>query len=118
MSKTRGDHAEKIAVEFLKKNKFRVVQNNYHCRWGEIDIIARYNDILAFTEVRYRKTNCYGHAWETVNTAKQQRIIKTAQTFLLENSKYEEFCLRFDLISLDGDLNDPDIEWFQNAFTL
>ena len=118
MSRQRGDHAEKIAVDLLRKNKLRIVETNYHCRWGEIDIIARDNDILAFVEVRYRKTSQYGHAWETVDTNKQQRIIKTAQYYLLNNEKYEQLNPRFDLISMDGELDDPDIEWFQSAFTL
>lgn len=116
MSKTRGDIAENLAIAFLRKRKLKIVETNYHCRWGEIDVIARENDILAFIEVRYRKSIRFGNAWETVNKSKQQRIIKTALHFIANHPEYNYFDLRFDLVSMTGELHKPEIDWFPAAF--
>jgi len=117
MSKARGDIAENIAAKLLRGKKLKILETNYRSRWGEIDIIARENDILVFIEVRYRESNFYGSAPETVDYNKQQRIIKTALHFLATHSEFEKHAFRFDLIGMSGALNDPDIYWLQSAFT-
>lgn len=116
MSKTRGDIAEKIATKYIQKQRLRIIEANYKSRWGEIDLIALDNDILVFIEIRYRKSTNFGTALETVDNNKRQRIIKTAQYFLFNNPQYEKLDARFDLIGLTGELEKPDIEWFQAAF--
>ena len=68
-----GRWGEEQAARFLRHRGWRIVQTNYACRLGEIDIIAQRLGILAFVEVKTRKNDCYGEAREFVTAPKQQR---------------------------------------------
>ncbi|TNF93422.1 MAG: YraN family protein [Gammaproteobacteria bacterium] len=116
MQNTSGEIAEQMAREYLVKNGIKVLDTNYRSRCGEIDIIAMDNDIIAFVEVRYRHSNAFGMAHETVGPAKRRRIIQTAQHYLQSNRKFSNHAARFDLLCLDGDLDQANFQWFKSAF--
>ena len=107
-----GNAAESLAAAWLEQQGLRIVTRNYHCRSGEIDLIARDGDSLVFVEVRLRRSSAFGGAAESVNRAKQTRILSAARHYLMNQP--EQPC-RFDVIALDA-LDADSIEWLRDAF--
>jgi putative endonuclease len=100
-----GDLGEKLAKEFLEKNGYLIVDRNYSKRWGEIDIIAiSQENELVFVEIKTREVTDTQSAFppeDSVNFIKQQKIIKTAQTFLYESNYSEDVNWRIDVIAIE-----------------
>lgn len=90
-----------MAARFLKRAGYRIVERNFRCRAGEIDIVARDGDTLVFVEVRTRATGEYGTALEAVGAAKQAQVIKVARVYLQMRKPRFEDC-RFDVIGITG----------------
>ncbi|AMO69462.1 MAG: putative endonuclease [Zhongshania aliphaticivorans] len=115
-----GARAEQAACRYLQKQKLKVIAKNYRCRFGEIDIVCRSDEHLVFVEVRYRHSAHFGSAAETVNFAKQQRIILTARHYLSCNAgakQYSELPCRFDVIEASpGNSGELQLNWLPNAF--
>jgi putative endonuclease len=111
-TREQGLLAERLALRFLSKQGLKLIDQNYHCRGGEIDLIMQDGDTLVFVEVRYRKSNAFGSAVETVNYTKQQRIIHTAQHYIQAKQKYSFNC-RFDIVGIN---DNNQIEWLKDAF--
>ena len=115
----KGKAAEDIACGYLEKNGLRLIDKNFHSRYGEIDLIMQHQEVLVFIEVRYRKNQDYGGATASITPAKQKKIHKTALYFM--QLKGREFNARIDVIAM-SDNNSPfddeslNIEWIQNAF--
>lgn len=116
-NKTLGMRGEEIALEFLKKRRFRVLETNYRCRCGEIDIIARDGSELVFVEVKTRRTSSYGPPQLSVTPFKQRQISKAALTWLTKNGLMEKNA-RFDVIGVLLRDNGPLVEHIKNAFDL
>ncbi len=74
------------------------------------------SNTLVFVEVRYRKDNKFSSAIETVDTHKQNKIIKTAKLFLQKHSEYQQSVCRFDVVGVESDLKYPEITWIKDAF--
>ncbi len=107
----RGKNAENQAQDFLINKGLTTVCRNYRCKQGELDLIMRDGQTLAIVEVRYRKSNVYGSALESVTRSKQACIIAATQHYLM---KHREDCpLRFDVVAIAGN---GEITWIQNAF--
>lgn len=102
-----GDLGEKIAKEYLEKHGYLIVDQNYSKRWGEIDIIAvSQENELVFIEIKTRETCEVTSAFlpeDSVNYQKQQKIIKTAQTFLYESKYSDDVSWRIDVIAIEID---------------
>ncbi len=111
-----GDYWEDVAFNFLKKKQLINIKRNYNCKLGEIDIIMTDKDTLVFIEVKYRKNSDWVSAAESVTKAKQKKIIRSAQLYLLQNKKYDNWNCRFDVVSIQGDKQNPEIDWIENAF--
>ncbi len=105
-----GKDGEEKACNYLKSKKYKILEKNYRCLYGEIDIIAKYNNTLVIIEVKYRKSAKFGKGYEAVNYTKQQKIIKTLQYYI--NEKNVKMPVRFDVISID----DNEITHIENAF--
>jgi len=110
-----GNRAEKLALKFLKKSGLKPHENNYSCRFGEIDLIMWDQDYLVFVEVRYRKSGSFGGALESVDTRKQTKLRRTAEHYL-QNLKNNDVPCRFDILCINGNLNKPEYQWIKNAF--
>lgn len=108
-----GDEAETRALTFLKRQGLSLIERNYHCRRGEIDLIMLDTNCLVFVEVRMRNNKFYGSGADTVTRSKMRKIATTAQHYLTTHTIEGNLDCRFDVISID-----EDIDWFQNAFTL
>jgi len=87
MSRVEGQAGEDLASEVLVRNRYRILEKNYHSRFGEIDIIAEKNRIIHFIEVKYRKNQGFGLPQEFVTKSKINKILKTAKIYLYENEE-------------------------------
>jgi putative endonuclease len=114
--KKLGCDGEACAVDFILKRDLRVIEQNFRCRFGEIDIIALDKKTVCFIEVKTRRSLDYGLGSEAVGKSKQQKIVKTA-LFYLAGKGWGERDFRFDVISiLLADTGSSQIEYLQSAF--
>jgi putative endonuclease len=112
-----GKIGESIAVKFLKKNGYKILQQNYRCALGEIDIIARDGDVLTFVEVKARRTDQYGGPKWAVTPRKQRKISMVALDYLKMTEQMDSEA-RFDVVAIRMWSEQPDIEIVRNAFEL
>lgn len=110
-----GDAAEDLAVGHLERLGFRVLERNFTCRWGELDVVAEQGELLAFVEVRMRATAVWGDPAHTISRAKQRRIVRATLHWLFRNAGRNR-ALRFDVISIVGRGADARVEHIPNAF--
>jgi putative endonuclease len=113
-----GREGESTAVTFLKKKGYRILEKNFCSKLGEIDIIAEHEGLLVFFEVKARADHKFGHPFNAVNSAKQKKIIQTAQSFLVSKRIIDQ-PMRFDVIGMTSDPESPDslkVEHLENAF--
>lgn len=120
MNKTElGLWGEEQAARFLRRKGYRIVQRNFRCRFGEIDVIARKGEILAFVEVKLRKNDAFAEAREFVTTAKQQRLMRSALVWMAAHAC--ELQPRFDVVEIYApqgmDTQRLDIRHWENAFS-
>lgn len=104
-----GDAGEDQALRFLQEQGLKLVERNFSCKGGEIDLVMQDGRGLVFVEVRKRANNGYGGAAASVTSRKQARLVIAAQTFL-QRYKMPPPC-RFDVIAIDG----AAMEWLRNA---
>lgn len=108
-----GSEKEQLAAEYLEKRGFQILNRNFYCRQGEIDLIAESPEhILVFIEVKYRKNDRNGLPEEAVTISKQRRIKKAAQVYLYYHREKTEKECRFDVVSILGE----EIRLIENAF--
>ena len=107
-----GTRKEELAADFLTRRGVKILERNFRCRQGEIDLIGRDGRYLVFFEVKYRKTARNGIPAEAVGYVKQQRIRYTAQFYLYSRHYQEDMPCRFDVVSILGD----QISWIRDAF--
>lgn len=80
-----GRIGEIIAEKYLSQRGFSIVQRNWTCRWGEIDLIVERDNVLAFVEVKYRTSPISGHPSEALNFSKRKSLQRTINTYLAKN---------------------------------
>lgn len=124
-----GQWAEQYAKQFLEQQGLCCLAQNYHSRYGEIDLVMCCADYLIFVEVKARAFTAIASAQAVISTAKQIKVAKTALYFLQQHIKFAHFFCRFDVISIDFkekfmDQKDSDfaglaydLQWIENAFT-
>lgn len=115
MNKKKGKQGENIAVAYLKRKNYEILNLNFYTPYGEIDIIARDNKVLVFVEVKLRKNESYGHVLEQLKEKQKERIIYSAQHYLEQNELYATDC-RFDYIALYDNLGELELNHIENAF--
>ncbi len=98
--KETGNLGEQLAQAYLKKHGFRIIETNYLCTFGEIDIISKKGDTLVFTEVRSKTGDEFGTPEESVTPAKQARLRKSAARYLQTHPKLPELW-RIDVIAIE-----------------
>ena len=106
--------AEQLAAQYLQQQGLKLLQINYRCRLGEIDLILQDGDTHVFVEVRLRSSSAFGGAAASIDARKQAKIVRTAQHYLSKLHRIPP--CRFDAILMQStDMNK--IEWLKNAFT-
>lgn len=111
-----GAQAEQTAAQYLQREGLRLLQSNYRCRFGEIDLILKDRDTLVFAEVRLRSRSDFGGAAASIDDHKQHKLILAAQHYLSSVSPTPP--CRFDAVLLASAEGGEGIEWLQNAFQL
>jgi putative endonuclease len=112
--RSAGSEAERIARRHLEAHGLTIVAENYRCRMGEIDLVATEGDTLVFVEVRLRSHRGYGGAAESIDAAKQRRLVAAARHFAMRNRA--DCPMRFDAVLLDS-LAPPTLEWRRDVIT-
>lgn len=113
--KAVGKNGEDFVAVYLTEQGMQVVARNYYSRYGEIDLIARDGDTMAFIEVKTRKGVQYGVAAEAVGMVKQRKLIKTAYCYIMEND-LDGYNFRFDIAQVYYKTGSMEIEYIKNAF--
>jgi putative endonuclease len=107
-----GEEAERLAAAYLERQGLHILERNYQCRFGEIDLIARDGRIVVFIEVRQRRSNVFGGAAASITPAKRTKLLRAARHYLSRHSPPPP--CRFDALLLQGAT--PSIEWIRDAF--
>src|SRR3990167_4768095 len=102
MSTVRGMAGEDAAKKILMTQGLGLITSNYHCRFGEIDLIMQDGDYLVFIEVRQRGSMAFGGALASITGAKQQKLIKSAQHYQCMQKKPSKNPCRIDVLTLQG----------------
>jgi putative endonuclease len=108
----RGVPAEGLAAAFLEREGLRIVERNYRCRFGEIDLVARSGPVLVFVEVRARSSEAFGGAAGSITGTKRRRLVAAARHYLARH-RVDRAC-RFDVVLVRG--REGAIEWLADAF--
>ena len=112
-----GDWAEKLACDWLQSRKLILIEHNFHSRYGEIDLIMKDRDCLVFVEVKYRKNTIYGSAEDSITKKKFDRMVATAEKYLLTKGYSINTEVRFDAMAIspskESDLHCT-INWIKN----
>lgn len=116
LKQKQGFAAEDLACQYLSRQGLKLIERNYRCRVGELDIIMEDGPDLVFVEVRSRHNNHYGTPAETITPAKQRRLIRAA-LFFLQQHRLDVSC-RFDIIAISQKNGEPNLEWIKNAFQM
>lgn len=106
-----GSDYERIAGEYLKLHGYEILEYNFRCKSGEVDLIAKDGEYLVFCEVKYRKDDRKGEPLEAVTLEKQKRISKVAGYYIARTHNINMPC-RFDVIGILGN----EIQVVKNAF--
>ena len=115
-----GLKGEADALLFLKKNGYRILEKNYRCNLGEVDIIALKKRVLVFVEVKVRSTDKFGSPEYAISKRKRRQIIRTAETYLFRNNINDVDC-RFDVVAINYNVDNslsPEFKLLENAFQL
>lgn len=108
--RVQGEHFENLALNFLEKEGFSLLEKNFYCKYGEIDIILRKSDLIVFVEVKQRSSKSFGTGFDAISYTKQKKMYLTAQNFLYKHS-LENFNFRFDAVVFDEKDN---CHWIKN----
>lgn len=111
----KGRKGEDLAADFLASRGCRLVERNFRCAAGEIDLIVRDGEALVFVEVKSRCGSRFGLPQESVSIAKQRRLTRLALWYLREK-RFEGHPARFDVVAVTWNGGKPEVTWIVNAF--
>ena len=111
-----GRRGEDAALHHLESAGLELVERNYRCRAGEIDLVMRDARTLVLVEVRRRSGAGWGGAAASVGARKQRRLVLAARHLLLTHPALRGLPARFDVVAIDGPDGAPVIEWIRDAF--
>ena len=112
-----GQEAESCCCDYLQKQGLNLIEKNFHCRFGEIDLVMKENNTIVFIEVRYRKNNHFGGAAASVTPAKQKKVRTSAESYLQINAIKNN--ARIDVVAMTENPDNVDgfsFNWIKNAF--
>ncbi|MBT8083780.1 MAG: YraN family protein [Woeseia sp.] len=114
---TKGARAEVYARKFLERHGLRYVDRNIRCRFGEIDLVMRSDQLLVFAEVRFRRARNLISAVESIDRNKQRKLAQTASWYLSRSKRWQSCAVRFDVVAIDGRSDGQyALQWIQDAF--
>ncbi len=110
-----GRWAEDAAAAYLTGQGLRLLERNFRCRFGEIDLVMADGAVLVFVEVRYRRSDAFGGGLESVGRSKQRKLLAAARYYLARHGGAGVRC-RFDVVSVTRRHYAPDFSWVRDAF--
>lgn len=113
-----GKDAEALAARYLADRGLALVTANFRARVGELDLVMTERGVLVVVEVRARRRTNVATPAATVGRGKQRRLIRATSYFLLRHRQFAQWPVRFDVVSVTGELADPEIRWSRAAFTV
>ncbi len=119
MKQKLGKLGESLASDYLAKKGFIIVENNYRCFDGEIDIIAKREDLLIIVEVKTRSRIDSEETLLSITKSKQRKISRATADFVEKNQQYSDYYIRFDVITVikDTALEEYSINHYDDAFS-
>jgi len=114
-NKKTGKIGEDIAIDFLKKKGYKIIERNYRCVFGEVDIVARDRNDIVFVEVKSRRSEYFGDPTDAVDFNKQKKISKIALNYMNEK-RLDNHDARFDVIAIKLSPNGNTVKLIENAF--
>ena len=117
--KASGDQFEELASQYLLEHGLRIVDRNFRCKVGEIDIIALHNEHLVFVEVRARSNARFAGAAASVDRRKQTKLVRSASMYLQMSPQWAAMACRFDVIAFEPrqSTSNNNIRWIRGAFS-
>ncbi|MCB1828205.1 MAG: YraN family protein [Coxiellaceae bacterium] len=112
--RAKGEQKEQRAARYLQQQGLTLIESNFLCKMGEIDLIMQEGKTLVFVEVRYRQSNHYGSALESIDRNKQRKLHKTATYYLQQHNILNKVDCRFDAVCFEDDT----IFWYDNILLL
>ena len=112
-----GRKSESLAVKHLKRKGYKILEQNFRTKMGEIDIIAKDKGVIVFVEVKARRSDRFGDPKWAVTFKKQKKISMAALQYL-KATEQSNTSARFDVVSIDSSGDKPTIEVVKNAFEL
>jgi putative endonuclease len=107
-----GAKAEHRAERFLSRHGLTTLTRNFHCRFGEIDLVMAVDNCVVFVEVRYRSDDRFALPALTVDRRKQRKLVRAAAMYIAAQPRLSSHILRFDVVAIAGN----SIEWIADAF--
>ncbi|HEX7012689.1 MAG TPA: YraN family protein [Steroidobacteraceae bacterium] len=117
LRKQTGARGEDAALEHLRAAGLKLVERNYRCRGGEIDLVMLEGATLVLVEVRWRSSMQFGGAAASVTWRKQQRLARAARSLLDRRPDLRRYPARFDVVAIDTAEGRVEINWIKGAFT-
>jgi putative endonuclease len=115
-ARSAGARYEDIALDHLERAGLALIERNYACRYGEIDLVMRERDTVVFVEVRYRRGGVFGDGIDSVDAGKRTKLVRAAEVFLVNHPRLAGAACRFDVVAISGDATAPALDWRRNAF--
>lgn len=110
-----GQQYEQLGADYLQRQGLQLLQCNYQCKAGEIDLIMRDGSTLVFVEVKYRASTAFGGAAAAVTFSKQQKLLRASRWYLQQQRQSDQPC-RLDVLAIEG-LPPYQFQWIKNAIT-
>ena len=107
-----GSRKEEYAAKYLVSKGVRILENNYHCRVGEVDMIGIDEGCLVFFEVKWRSSTVNGDPSEAVDSRKQKKICKVCDHYRMFHTELYKLQVRFDVMAIE----EEEVNWIKNAF--
>ncbi|MGP3791179.1 YraN family protein [Pseudomonas sp. B392_1p] len=112
-----GPQAEALACQHLQQHGLRLLEQNWRCRRGELDLVMLDGDTVVFVEVRYRLHAAWGGALESIDARKRAKLSLAAEHFLQQEKRWAAHPCRFDVVAMNSASNpDQRLNWIRNAF--
>lgn len=111
-----GAAAEDAALDYLRKQGLVLVERNFRCRYGELDLIMRDETTLVFVEVRFRRSDAFGGAFGSIDEAKQRKLTRAAECYLARQSQHVYDACRFDAVAVRPAGRGLHFDWLADAF--
>ncbi|MBH3340116.1 YraN family protein [Pseudomonas mendocina] len=110
-----GRASEQAARQHLERNGLRLIEQNWSCRRGELDLVMLDGDTVVFVEVRARRHSAWGGALESIDARKRGKLVIAAELFLQQHSRWTRYPCRFDVVAISTD-GATRLDWIKNAF--